>query len=610
MTREELIARLNRYEWNDVEFKKAQAGVPDAAYETVSAFSNAGGGYLVFGVKDNHGNLEIVGVIEIDKVQNDFLSCLRTGDKLNCPINVREDAIEHDGKTLLIFYIPEAPRKDKPVYLKGDIRKSFIRRGAGDERCTQSEIERFLRDASERTFDGELLLDFDAEEFFDPPSVHWYRRLLRERGESRHDDLSDVEFLNEWGFVVESDEKLVPTRAAVLLFGKRRHVLQILPRGIVDYQRIDSPFDEWSPEKRWQDRIVVEDNIIQTWQVLVEKYMRLAERPFSVDASTLRRHDDPPDYISFREAAINLLIHQDYGDHTRKPVIKLFSDRTVFWNPGDAFATVDQLLDPVEKEVRNPHIVSAFRRIGLSDQAGTGVRSIFGNWGQLGYVPPSINNNKAEKTFELLLLRERLLTEHQRIFQAQMGVRLSEQEAAVFAYACRSGAIGVTEVKAVIGGGNRQAKPVLDRLVTQALLRELEEGVLWDVAEHLKERFREGDQPSDQPAVVRESLVSDQVPLHEESLVTPRLTKLTDHQRRIIELCEVPRMQADLMRDLGLSHRTFFRRKHLEPLIQGKLVTMTHPEEPNHPNQGYVVTEAGLGLLVSWKSESSSEGNQ
>ena len=44
MEREELIERLKGYEWNDVEFKRAQKGVPESAYETVSAFSNTEGG--------------------------------------------------------------------------------------------------------------------------------------------------------------------------------------------------------------------------------------------------------------------------------------------------------------------------------------------------------------------------------------------------------------------------------------------------------------------------------------------------------------------------------------------------------------------------------------
>ena len=217
--------------------------------------------------------------------------------------------------------------RDKPVYLNGDIRRAYIRRGGGDERCTPEEIERFLRDASDRRYDSELIEGLDAEDFFDPHTVSWYRRVFNEMNPGRHEALTDVEFLNEWGCVVESGDRLIPTRAAVLLFGQGKYVRQILPRAVVDYQRIDNDFDQWSPDKRWHDRVVVEENIIQAWRTLVERYMSQAERPFDLDAASMRRHDVPPDYISFREAAINLLIHQDYGDHTRKPVIKFFRDR-------------------------------------------------------------------------------------------------------------------------------------------------------------------------------------------------------------------------------------------------------------------------------------------
>jgi len=616
MNQEELIARLNKYEWNDVEFKKAQRGVPEDVYKSVSAFANTSGGYLVFGVQDNHGAFEIVGVIEVDKVQNDFLSCLRTGNKFNCAIAVQENTIEYEGKTLLVFHVPEARRKDKPIYLNSNIRESYIRRGAGDERCTMPEIERFLRDAADITYDNEVMPGLDAEDFFDPASVVWYRRVFQGKLANRHAELSDVEFLNEWGFVVEQDRNLRPTRAAILLFGKARFLRNLLPRGIVDYQRIDVPFEHWSPERRWNDRVVLEENIIQAWQTLVERYLRLSERPFSIDAATLRRHDEPPDYISFREAAINLLIHQDYGDQTRKPVIKIFTDRTIFWNPGDAFATVDQLLEPIEKEVRNPAIVAAFRRIGLSDQAGTGVRSIFGNWRQLGFVPPLIANDKGEKTFEITLLKETLFTEEQRLFQAQLGVRLSDQEAAVFAYACRAGSLGITDAKAVMGRGAREASQVLDRLVTQGLLLVMEPSVHWKLALHLQGRFAQSDQASsvmgnlvtDQPPLQQPNLVTDQVRLLPISLGITELTKLTEHQRKILALCEVPRSQTDLMKALDLSHRAFFRRTHLEPIIKANLVRMTHPNEPNHPSQAYVITEAGLGILALWKKNDAIEG--
>lgn len=93
-----------------------------------------------------------------------------------------------------------------------------------------------------------------------------------------------------------------------------------------------------------------------------------------IDPATLERRDSPAGLRVFREAAMNLLIHQDYGDHSRKAVIQFFSDGIRFWNPGDSFGDERRLLEPREKEVRNPAIAMAMRRIGMCEQAGTGLR--------------------------------------------------------------------------------------------------------------------------------------------------------------------------------------------------------------------------------------------
>ena len=490
MEKAELIERLKGYEWADVEFKKAQKGVPESAYETVSAFSNTEGGWLVFGVRDRGGSFEIVGVQEVDKVQNDFLSALRSGQKLNRVVAAQEQLIKEDGKTLLVFHIPEARRQDKPVYLGGDIRKSFIRRGAGDERCTPAEIERFLRDATDERYDA-ATVDLDPGRCFDDESVRWYRTRFYDRNPDHDESLSHPEFLHHWGLIVEAGGRLLPTRAAVLLFGADPAFRQVLPRPVVDCQWRRGDWSEEVQEERWADRLVIETNLVKTWRVLVERYLQRAEKPFSVDPETLQRVDRPPDYVAFREAAINLLIHQDYADHTRKPSIRFFDDRTLLWNPGDAFASAEELLDPGEKDLRNPRIVSAFRRIGLSEQAGTGIRAIFDRWRGLGRVPPVIENDRTRKAFQLTLLKEELLSEEQRLFQASIGVRLDEDEARAFAFACREGRLHPRDVRAVTGLPGAGVQAVLERLVAQALISRLEGAgaPVFAVAGHLAGRI-------------------------------------------------------------------------------------------------------------------------
>ncbi len=589
MTKDELIAKIRKYEWNDIEFKKAQRGVSEDAYKTVSAYANTAGGHLVFGVQDSNGQLAIVGVIEVDKVLNDFLSALRTGDKLNRIICVNEDVMEYEDKTLLTFYVPESPRNEKPVYLRGDIRQSYIRRGAGDEQCTREEIQRFLRDSDQESYDN-VTVDIRADTFFDEETVSWYREIFQRRNPEHQSSDSHQDFLRNWNFVVEQQETLKPTRAGVLLFGKARYVRQILPRPALDYQRIDTRFEWWSADKRWHDRFVFEENIFQTWRGLVAKYMRIAEHPFSIDPATLRRNDDPPDYVSFREAAINLLMHQDYGDYGRKPVIQFFTDCTIFWNPGDAFATESELFDPTQKEVRNPAIVNAFRRIGLSDQAGTGIRSISRNWRQLGNIPPVIRNNKAKKTFELLLKKEPLLSEEQILFQSSIGVHLSEEDAPVFAFACRQGRISLTDIKAITGKTQQECRLLAQRLNAQSLLKKVDEHH-FELEEQIQTRFkaaREIEQP-DQAANGVFQGEQGHIPV------------LSDQHYLILALCEVPRSLKELRQLTGAANRADFQAHLITPLVKSGLIEMVASDSPRAKQHTYILTEHGSRFVSARK---------
>ncbi len=613
MEKEELIERLKGYEWTDIEFKEARHAVPKNAYETVSAFANTEGGWLVFGVRDGAGGFEIVGVLEVDKVQNDFLGTLRSGQKLNRVITAKERLIEDDDKALLVFHIPEARRQDKPVYLDGNIRQSFLRRGAGDQRCTEAEIERLLRDAADERHDGEVVA-IDPERCFDHGSIRWYRKLFDGRNPGHDETLPDLEFLHHWGLVVEAGGRLLPTRAAILLFGAAPAFRQILPRPVVDWQWSRGDWsEEWSNE-RWVDRLVIETNLVNSWKTLVDRYLQRAEKPFSVNPETLRREDHPPDYIAFREAVINLLMHQDYADHTRMPTIRFFDDRTIFWNPGDAFASADELLDPGEKEVRNPRIVATFRRIGLSEQAGTGIRAIFGNWRQFGRVPPTVSNDRARKAFQLILAKEELLSEKQLLFHASLGVRLDDAEARTFAFACREGRVRPRDVHAVTGLSGVDVHGVLEHLTVQGLVSPAgrEESSAFVVAEYLKERLSQPNRSGKRVGAGASNLATDQGSKRREdlSIVQPGsdsdnlstaqdpLWKLSATQEKIVRLCDTPRRLAEIMDEVGVTSRGFFKKHHLDPLLQGGVLRMVHPDQPNHPHQAYVLTDVGVAIKL------------
>ena len=611
MTQDELMELLNMYEWRDVEFKEAQRAVPRNAYETVSAFANTEGGHLVFGVKKSGLEMEVVGVLEVDKVQNEFLTALRQPDKISVVVEVREELSKYDDSDLLIFYVPEVHRSHKPVFLNKDIRRSFVRSGGSDIRCSDNERNRFLIDAAVERYDGQSV-DFNLDTAFDSDSIKWYRTVYEGRSGSRYyATLSDTDFLNEMGLLVEEHGQVSPSSAAILLFGTNATFRQLLPRPVVDCQRFSLDRDRADVGERWIDRRVLDENLIRTWQALIDWYRKFADQPFRIDPASLQRDDVPPDYRAFRESMVNLLIHQDYSDHSRKADIRYYTDQIVFWNPGDAFATEVDLLEPGEKEVRNPRIVTAFRRIGLSENAGWGLRDVFRNWQQLGHVPPTIANIKGHKCFELILRKEELLSEQQILYQASLGVQLTDEQARVFAFGCREKAITLSQIKAVTGVAGPDAVKLADALVTKVLFRTIEAGRKYALAEHLEELFRQTDQAADQPEVRGEDLVTAQVRSRQPDLSTaqvkkhsddlstgqlPPLTKLSAIHWKIIELCDVPRRLSEILSALGVTNRGYFKEHHLDPLIQSGIVAMTNPEKPRASNQQYVITEAGAQL--------------
>ena len=232
----------------------------------------------------------------------------------------------------------EVHRSPKPVVLKGDIRRTFVRSGGGGVRCSDHERNGLLIDAAAERPDGQAV-DLNPATAFDPDAIRWYRAVYEARPGNRScAAMSDADFLAEMGLLVEQGGRRLPTRAAVLIFGTNPAFRQLLPRPVVDCQWFTAIGDDADTGDRWFDRLVLDENLIRAWRSLIEDwYERFAEHPFRLDPATLRRDDTPPDYRAFRESMINLIMHQDYSDHSRKAVIRHYADKTVLWNPGDAF---------------------------------------------------------------------------------------------------------------------------------------------------------------------------------------------------------------------------------------------------------------------------------
>ncbi|MCJ7596311.1 MAG: ATP-binding protein [Desulfobacterales bacterium] len=60
----ELKKLLKAGEWNDIEFKEARNALPKSTFETVSAFANTHGGWLVLGILQQGESFDLTGVLK------------------------------------------------------------------------------------------------------------------------------------------------------------------------------------------------------------------------------------------------------------------------------------------------------------------------------------------------------------------------------------------------------------------------------------------------------------------------------------------------------------------------------------------------------------------
>ncbi|MBF2759269.1 MAG: putative DNA binding domain-containing protein [Ectothiorhodospiraceae bacterium AqS1] len=588
MTKDELLEKVQGYEWTDLECKEASKEIPRNIYPTVSAFANTRGGWILFGIAEEHGRFHIKGVdsTKIDRMSGDFLNTLRSQQKLNQPIDAESVIFDIDGKKVLAFFIPENDRNSKPVYLRENPRNTYIRRGARNERATDREFLYLTKSAVSQHWDARILEDVDAAGALDEETIRWYISLFYtlESQQPRIDD--PLEFLRKWNFLRDTESVPKLTYGGVLLFGTDQYVRRILSKPLLDYQRIDRRYDQWNSHERWDDRYIFEENLFKTWKALVTKYRRIAEHPFRLDPTTLRRIDDPPDYVAFREAAINLLIHQDYGDPHRTASLKVFVDRYVLWNPGEAYIDIDRIFASGRESVRNPALVDCFRRIGLSDQAGTGMGSIFHNWYALGYRHPSIDNNKQDKSFELVMEKTPFSSREARHLHAITGIDLTVEQSRLLSLACETNYLTTTDAAMAIGGQLNAARKVLDELVSMELLRKENDHVhcLTESTRSLMDEAIPADSSLEEPSHIPDIEAETESDIPDISPAVSAMIELLSTEEKSRE---------ELMLALDFKHPASFRKNYLQPGLSLGIIEMTIPEKPRSTRQKYRVTALG-----------------
>ena len=191
MDKNVLLQRLSDIEWDDFEAKKSFTELPKNVWETVSAFSNTSGGWLVLGVSQTGKKFEVTGVANPENIEQDLVTTLRSRNKFNVLINPECKKYNIDGKTVLAFYIPSS--EQKPVYFNS-LQNTFIRTASGDQRATDYEINTLLREQSFGIMSEKPVEDTSVKSFNQSSYKNFRDYLKRMVPELSYNTLEDDEF--------------------------------------------------------------------------------------------------------------------------------------------------------------------------------------------------------------------------------------------------------------------------------------------------------------------------------------------------------------------------------------------------------------------------------
>lgn len=199
------------------------------------------------------------------------------------------------------------------------------------------------------------------------------------------EQLTDIKSLNKKNLLTlklltSYQGKLVPTKGAILLFGKNRNIL--FPDAWIQCGRFIG--------KDKSDHIDIHEYLplaIDSIMIFLKKH---AFR--SADFSNVQRKDVWNIPLGMLlEAIINALVHTDYSQRRAPIRISFFDDRIEIENPGILLPglTIEDMKQGISK-IRNHVIARIFRELNLIEQWGSGVSPIYSDAKEQNLPEPKI----------------------------------------------------------------------------------------------------------------------------------------------------------------------------------------------------------------------------
>ena len=457
---EELLSVIEQGETLAVEFKRGKRNSlnDDVIVEWVACMANGNGGLLMLGVEDDgritgldprHGATTVPHLLQA-------MILNRTVP----PVATAVEIVDIEGADVAVI---EVPSSEVPVGTSGG---KFLRRrldGEGRPECVPYPLHEMIsaglsaqgRDYADTPARGATWDDLDPAEF-----DRFRKSAATTRGDAALVAAEDEDILRALRLIVPTTKEL--TLGAVLLFGRSQALERFVPTAEVVFHELKDGGVVSSETMRFP--------LLRAAARLSDLIsVRNTEQEVMIGLHRVGVRRVPQGVI--RETLANALVHRDYS--VLGPiVVQLDEDRFRVQSPGGFPRGIDlsNLLE--DSRPRSPILAEAFKRAGVVDRAGRGVRDIYDEMLRAGRAEPDYDASSANTVVVAIETRDsdvemvRFILE----YEESSGERLPLLQLRILHELNSSGPQSAPELATVLGETDVHVRGRLARMVELGLV--------------------------------------------------------------------------------------------------------------------------------------------
>ena len=350
---------LNQPEGRRLEFKESIPTKSDLA-KTIIAFANDAGGELYVGIKNDPR--EVTGLNDEDILQIEEQISNIIFDQC-APLIIPDIlSLRYKGKVVLRVKIYKGNTPPYHLKSKGTAKGTYIRVGSTNRLADEAilmELERQKRNIS-----------FDAEPSYLKEAKTLHIEPFRDFFFEKTDERLTAAVLKKLNLVQKVQGKTYPSNA-LLLFSDDEGRRQLFP-----YPKVECVRFKGATPGTFLDQKTIDSNIaVQAEQAYSFVLRHISQSSTFEGVYRIDRWEYP--VLAIREAIRNAIVHRDYSLTGKDIKVAIYDDMVEITSPGKLLPSIDfNELEAGQSDIRNKTIAPVFKRMGIIEQWGAGLRLI------------------------------------------------------------------------------------------------------------------------------------------------------------------------------------------------------------------------------------------